>query len=101
MPRKSLKEIERAWFEKSMGVVDRVYTNNQVKRGYFEGRVTTEHSEPTTLLLEILWLQKEIGATAEGNSWADLWRQLLKKKNFPVSDNVDENRRTFYANTTS
>lgn len=95
---RSLSELERSW------LATRVLagTVNDMKRRYFISRVGGPAANTNVLDdLEKQWLRGLIvanGGTPSGRYVAGLWRQTLSVLGYRVSNNLNDNKMTFYKN---
>ena len=98
---KSLSELERVWF------AERTTSSNKLddmKREYFESKVRVVTDTPHTAIseLERRWLCSVIGGNVDENiGLADLWQKACVASSVPVTNYINENKRTFYSTVTT
>lgn len=95
---RNLSELERSWlaFRVPVGTV------NDMRRRYYISQIGGLAANVNDLDdLERQWLRKVIvanGGTPAGRYVAGLWRQVVSVLGYRVSNNLSDNKSTFYRN---
>lgn len=87
-----LSELERTWFATRTDNANEKL--NDMKRQYFGNKVGDANGNTPIDELEKKWLQSVAGVSSD--DFSVLWSEVNAASSYPVSNYMDENKRTFY-----